>query len=716
MRKSLLVSLLLFVSYSSYSQEKKEPIEITDMLKIKTVSNIQVDPTGSKAIYAVQRIEAEKDKPLEYKYQSQLWMMDVTDPENPWPITFRESAGQPSWSPDGKKIAFTRAVAGKSQIFVLSLKGGEPQQLTHFKYGAGTPKWSPDGKQILFTASISLQELVNDSILNPTRRLPSWPIEVPGVEPETFFAKTKASPDPDGNMKEVRAYLNKNEEDRKAKVFTKLNHLDEMDASSSMRFSELFIIDVNNPKNVKALTNGFYSSGSASFLPDGKKIIYTIPSDTTIHPDRALGGQIVMMNADGTEKKSLLKEAGYSFGAPVISPSGKWMVYSKSKTEYVGVPSMFVYNLTDYKTVKEIPYDRNKGNIRWSDDEKSIYFTAQSNGSILLCKADVATNQIDVLTNNGEGINSYDLAGKKLFYAKTNIYNPSELYVADENGKNEKQLSVFNSGWLASKAISVPEKYHFKNDKGLTIEYWVMKPINFEQGKKYPLILEIHGGPSAMWGPGEASMWHEYQYFASKGYGVVYSNPRGSGGYGEKFLRGNVNDWSKGPASDVLKSTDLASQADWVDKKNLFITGGSYAGYLISWIIAHDHRFKAACAQRGVYDLNTFLGEGNAWRLVSNYFGGYPWEQDAKKIIDRENPMNYASNIKTPLIIFHGENDRRTGFIQSEMLYKTLKILERPVEYVRHPGATHEITRSGNNRQRIDQMLRTWEFFERWKK
>jgi dipeptidyl aminopeptidase/acylaminoacyl peptidase len=249
---------------------------------------------------------------------------------------------------------------------------------------------------------------------------------------------------------------------------------------------------------------------------------------------------------------------------------------------------------------------------------------------------------------------------------------------------------------------------------GQEIEYWIMKPANFEAGKKYPLLLEIHGGPTAMWGPGERSMWHEYQYFCSKGYGVVYSNPRGSGGYGEAFLRSNLNDWGKGPMTDVLSALDNTVAKGWADPKKLFVTGGSYGGYLVAYILGNDQRFAAACAQRGVYDLRTFFGEGNAWRLVPNYFGGYPWEKATYNTLERESPITYVQNMQTPLIIFHGEQDLRTGVIQSEQLYKSLKVLGREIEYVRHPGGTHELTRSGNNRQRIDQMLRTWEFFERY--
>ena len=285
--------------------------------------------------------------------------------------------------------------------------------------------------------------------------------------------------------------------------------------------------------------------------------------------------------------------------------------------------------------------------------------------------------------------------------------------MCDADGKNSKQLTTFND-WVKSKKLSVPEKKTFTNDKGVQVEYWVMKPAGYQPGHKYPLLLEIHGGPTAMWGPGEASMWHEFQYFCSKGYGVIYSNPRGSGGYGENFLRANINDWGTGPAADVLSALDKTVAEGWTDTSKLLITGGSYAGYLTAWIISHDKRFKAACSQRGVYDLATFFGEGNAWRLVPNYFGGYPWEPKVKEILIRESPITYVQNITTPYIIFHGGNDRRTGFVQGEMMYRSLKVLQRPVEYVVHPGATHELTRSGDNRQRMDQLLRTYEFFERW--
>jgi len=195
---------------------------------------------------------------------------------------------------------------------------------------------------------------------------------------------------------------------------------------------------------------------------------------------------------------------------------------------------------------------------------------------------------------------------------------------------------------------------------------------------------------------------------------VVYANPRGSGGYGLDFVKGNYQDWGAGPSEDVLAALDGALAEGWGDSRRTVVTGGSYAGYLTGWLLGHTKRFAAGSSQRGVYDLVTFFGEGNAWRLVPIYFGGYPWEENIKPILVRESPFTYVSQITTPYLILHGETDLRTGIVQGEMMYKALKVLNSPVEYVQHPGATHELTRSGNVRQRMDQMLRIYEFFERF--
>ena len=696
------------------AQTATELIKVTDMLKIKQPSSVNISNDGSKAVFLVTNIEPEEAK-WEYKYSAQLFLAPTDGSAPPRALTGKESASQPSWSPDGKQIAFVRAVNNKPQIFILSLEGGEPTQITNFKYGASAPKWSPDGKQILFSASVSLKDLLKDTELNPNKEVPKWPLEKPGFSKNEFLLPSAATPNPDGTIEEIRAYLDVNATDRKAKVINKLNFQEEATTSPDINFNHIYIVSATPGATPKALTKGFYRFNGADFTPDGKQIIFTGNTDDTQHPDRALESCIYLVNTDGSNWKQLLGEKGRTFNSPKISPSGKWLAFQFGTTSFVDVPALAIMPINGSEKDKTVlPFDRNKSGFNWSANEQYIYFTAQSNGGAPIYRVDIKTKQVEALTEPAAGISSYDIVGNKILFVKTEVANPFELYLSDANGKNAKRISNFNTGWLANKKLSFPEKKSFVNEKGLTVEYWVMKPANYEPGKKYPTILDIHGGPTAMWGPGESSMWHEFQYYAARGYVVVYGNPRGSGGYGTEFLRANINDWGAGPTSDVLTYLDLAAKDGFIDTSKLAVTGGSYAGYLVAWIVGHDQRFKAAYTQRGVYDLGTFLGEGNAWRLVPNYFGGYPWEEKARAVIERESPINYVANVHTPLIIFHGENDLRTGVIQGETFYRSLKILGRTVEYVRHPGATHEITRSGNNRQRIDQMLRTVEFFERF--
>ncbi|MBC5994449.1 S9 family peptidase [Pontibacter cellulosilyticus] len=716
MKNNALVLLILLLAFVARAQSPDKLVQVTDMLKIKQAGAVTISPDGNWIAFTVNVIEPDPAQKGEYKYQTQLHLAPTNGKADPRQLTYaKEGGSQPSWSPDGKQLAFVRVADGKPQIFLLSLNGGEPMQLTKFKYGANTPRWSPDGKQLLFTSGFGLRELLTDSLLNPTMEIPKWSYEKPGFYQNEHLRATFAKADPNGTMAEIRSYLDQNEKDKKAKVINQLDFQEEANVSANISLSHIFIVDATPGAKPKDLTPGFSTSYNPNFTPDGKRIVFEGDSDESEHPDRSLESEVYIVNADGSNLQKLLGKPGFSYNSATVSPSGKWLAFQYNQTQRVGIPKLAVMPLGGSEDdIVTVDYDRNKSSLTWASNDKYLYFTSPSNGGTILNRMELKSKQVDRLTDFNSGVSSFDVRKDKLAFVKVEVANPNELYLADAQARKAQRITSLNHDWVKNKKLSYPEKKIFKNSKGQEVEYWVMKPTNYTPGTKYPLLLEIHGGPTAMWGPGESSMWHEYQYFASRGYGVVYSNPRGSGGYGEEFMRANVADWGAGPASDVLTALDGAIAEGWADTSKLTITGGSYGGYLVSWILGHDNRFKAACAQRGVYDLGTFFGEGNAWRLVPNYFGGYPWEQKSKSIIQSESPLTYVQNITTPLIIFHGENDLRTGVIQSEMLYKSLKILDRPVEYVRHPGATHEITRSGNNRQRIDQMLRTYEFFERW--
>jgi len=737
-RQLLLISLVLIWATCAVAQPNTRVL-VSDLTRIKQVGGIQLSPKSSpgqlQALYTLITTEPTPDQPLEYDYRTHIYLTNGQPGDSKALTRGAESARQPVWSPDGKQIAFVRTVRGKSQVFVMPVSGGEAYQLTSLAYGAGSPVFSPDGKRILFSSSVSFTELMADSTLNPGRGGPLWSLEKPGMSTADLLPKKDApKANPDGSLAEIRAYLAKDVADNKAKVITRLNFQGESTTEPVMSFAHLYVIEVREGAAPKAISRGFASYQAAVWLPNGQAVLAVTDRDPANHPDREVDNAIVAISTDVPGLVTpVLSEAGKSFGAPNPSSNGQKMAYLVGNSRGVGFANLALADLngTTATNAKQIAFDRAASNLVWANvpeaksargakktatssaGELVLYFTASADGGIPLFRLNTRTNVIDRLTTPESGVTSFDVNGTELVFAKTEVADPSALYAASPDATSSRKIASPNADWLAGKTLSYPKKAVYTNSKGQAVDYWIMKPANFAAGKMYPLVLNMHGGPTAMWGPGEPSMWHELQYLCAQGYGVVYANPRGSGGYGQAFQAANYRDWGTGPAEDVLAAATAAAREPWVDTTRQVITGGSYAGYLTAWIVAHDNRFKAAFAQRGVYDLTTFMGEGNAWGLVPNYFG-LPWEPGAQAILDANSPYSFVQNIKTPLLIKHGENDLRTGIIQSEMMYKSLKVLGRPVEYVRMPGATHELSRTGNVRQRIDRLLRIYEFFERF--
>lgn len=708
--------LLLVVSTSVFGQTKK-PIVASDLMKIATTNQIQISPDGSKAVMVVNRKAVKNDN--EYYYQRHLYVLDLTGKEEPRQLTFGDRLDlNPQWSPDGKQIAFTRADNDKTQIWLLPIAGGEARVLTKAEHGASNPRWSPDGKTMLFTASIPVYNIEGKT---------SWTYERPGRTPgdEPNFKgmkadeKKKTTTSPDGNLNEVRAWLAKNASESNPRVLYRQNIQGELNLQPDESFNHIFIKSLDDSKEIQ-LTTGLQDFNNPSWSPDGKTIICD-SKVYEVHPDRERDGEIWTIDVASKSVKPLLKWADYSVGNPQYSPDGTMITFGVSTTKGRGYAQNMIATATSAganPTVITQSLDRDASNAQWSGDNKTIYFIAQADGDIPLYSVPAKGGTITRIVGNDSGVNDFDIAGDKALVAITETRNPWEVYqFSIKDPKSIKQITQLNEGWIKERIIQTPKEFWVTRPDGTKVQYWVMEPVGRKDGVKYPTILNIHGGPSAMWGPGMFSMWHEYQLENAWGYGLVYSNPRGSGGYGDKFKRANFKDWGPSPMADILSSLDDAMKNhSWIDKDQLFVEGGSYAGYMVAWIISHDTRFKAANAQRGVYELSTFMGEGNAWRLVPEHFGGYPWEKETRKILDEQSPLSYVDKINTPLLIIHGDNDLRTGVIQSETLYKSLKILNKPVEYIRYPREGHELTRSGNPGRMMDHMLRVIEFFERYAK
>lgn len=717
MKMKNLLLLLAFIPVLVSAQTKK-PIVATDLLKIATSNQIQISPDGSKAVMVVTRKAVKNEN--DYYYTRHLYVVDLVNKGEPQQLTFGDkSDGQPQWSPDGKQIAFVRADGERSQIWLLPMSGGEAHAITKAEYGAGRPRWSPDGKKILYSSSIPFYAIEGKT---------PWDYERPGRtqgdEPNfkdmKADEKKKVTNSPDGNLAEVRAWLAKNNSENNPRVLNRQNLQGELNLQPDENFSHLFLITPGSDEKAVQLTQGFQDFGEAEWSPDGKTIICQ-SRVYKVHPDREQDSDLWTIDVASQTAKEFLSWPGYSVAGATYSPDGSQVLFSAEpiQNRHATQSQLAVVSSAGGKPqVLSAKLDRDVRGGVWSADGKTIYFNSQTEGDIPLfsisAKGGDATK---ILGNNDNGVNDFDIRGDKVVYALTETKNPWDVYLYNFKDKSNRALTQFNESWMNERQVIFPKEYWLKRPDGTKVQYWVMEPVGKKDGVKYPTILNIHGGPSAMWGPGVFSMWHEYQLENSWGYGLVYCNPRGSGGYGDAFKKGNFKDWGTSPAADILAALDDAiAKNSWIDKDQLFVEGGSYAGYMVAWIVGHDNRFKAANAQRGVYDLTTFMGEGNAWRLVPDHFGGYPWDKETKAVLDSNSPYTYVNNINTPLLIIHGDQDLRTGVIQSEMLYKSLKVLNKPVEYIRYPKEGHELTRSGNPGRMMDHMLRVIEFFERYAK
>lgn len=725
-----------------------QPIVTTDLLRFRQATSIDVSRTGAIAVASISSIETEHPKlddvlpgaaiePIYHK-RSHLLLYDLRNANaQPRQLTWGERYDtNPQLSPDGKLIAFERMAAAptganaddlKSQIWILPVDGGEARQLTNLEHGAGNPVWSPDGRSIMVTSNIPIYELPGK---------PSWAWDRPARAYNDVDPSAQPNLNPAGSREEIRAWLEANAREANPVVVHRLHFQEEHGLKDAMQFAQLFTIDAfADGAEPRQITNGFADHHSPAFTPDGRWIVYSRKKDTGQHPDRVLEEEIRRVNADGSNDQLLLSMEGWSLQNPKPSRDGNLIAFVGQqqdnpayRPERLGIASIENIGaaaasgdgentMPELVWLTDMPgFDAEAWDFRWMSSGPGILFRTARMGHYSLMQASPALLEpapyIELNTKTFFGVGAYDTDGGVVVYSATEPGNPCVLRV--KNATGEDRLLADLNPWVAEKRLSIPQEKWLERPDGRKIHYWVMEPTNRQPNKTYPLCLEMHGGPMVMWSPGEFTMWHEFQLLCSWGYGVVYANPRGSAGYGEAFQRGNEQNWGDGPAGDVLAAVDACLLEPWVDPERLVVTGGSYAGYLTAWIVGHDHRFKAAVAQRGVYDLDTFFGEGNAWELVPWCFGGYPWDARAKPVLQRESPFTYVNRIRTPLLIIHASNDLRTGVSQSEMMFRALAVQGKPVEYVRYPDAGHDLSRTGDPKQRLDRLNRIIEFFERY--
>ncbi len=722
-RFALLIALSFMFTDAANSDAGS--IRASDLARIRIITSIDLARDGSIAVYAVKSIHEEpSEKPdgaTDRSYRSHLWMIDLSDSAAvPVQLTFGDRLdSSPQISPDGRSVAFARkpAEAGsgaksvdkpKPQVWVQPLGSpGEARQVTNLEHGAGSPSWYPSSTGLLVSSPLPAKDL---------NSAPDFPSERPARQPADI--PDDATPDIDGDTPALRAWLGRNALEKDPIVHTRLDYQDEHSLKPPPSYSNLFVIDLLE-NETHQLTDAHRDFNDARYDTRGQSIFYVRTMVSDQHPDRILQTAIYMCSATGENHRHFLEDTGLIIDSPRPDPSGRFLIFRATETND---------RLFKQSKIGVLSFDGGYGWLTPNLDthardpnpaDHHVYFTAPIEGATRLMRVPIKTPPPPPtrLTQGDVSVLDFDVAGGRLVAAIATPENPCELFLLDAEGPTEHmtQLTQLNSEWLADRTIVKATQRWATTKDGASIQYWVMPPADLESGRRHPTVLEIHGGPMAMWGPSEMTMWHEFQLLCAQGFGVVYANPRGSSGYGYEFQRDNFGDWGVRPGSDVLTCLDAAiEEFDWIDQDQLFMTGGSYGGYLTAWILTQTDRFKAAVAQRGVYDLRTFFGEGNAWRLVEEAFGGFPWEPDTRELLDANSPFTFVNSITTPLLIMHSSQDLRTGVSQSEMMYRALKELRRPVEYVRYPGAGHDLSRTGEPNQRLDRLARIIEFFGRY--
>ncbi len=687
-------------SISAHAQEKR-PLVPLDLYHLRTASDAALSPDGRTVVYVVTQADSATNR-----YRRDLWMARTDGTGSSRRLTWTASAAtsQPRFSPDGRRLAFVtaRGQNARSQVWILPLtEGGEAWPLTEMRAGAGQPVWSPRGDRIVFTSSLAPADL--DTTGTGTGRMDAGALR--NIHRDRAAA-----------VAAMRAKLREEAKDNDPRVVTRLDYLGETSLQDE-RWSQVFVVDVRPGAVPLRLTGNPWPSGAPSWSPDGALIVFSSsPPAAGVHPDYEQESDVfVVPSTGGTPRR--IAEPGHAESSPRFTPDGGSIVYVRQAVDsvfFTATNSELVVMRADGTARRSVtaPLDRSPGSFNLTADGW-LYFTVPSEGSVLLHRTRLDRLAPEAVVSGPRGVLSFDVEGGTVAWTQVSPRIPSDVYAAALDGKGERRLTALNDTLLARVYVGDYEEIRYRSFDGRPTHGWFIRPIGWRAGARPPLAVEIHGGPHAMWGPGEASMWLEYQSLAGAGYTVFLSNPRGSGGYGQESLRSIRRNWGTPPARDILVGADSIIARGLADPARQAVTGGSYAGYMTAWLIAKEspERFRAAVAQRGVYDLSIWWGASNTWRLFEGEFGGRPWEDPA--IVREQSPITWVANVRTPLLMLHGENDYRTTIAGADAFYRALKVLDKQVEFVRYPREGHELTRSGEPAHRVDHMLRIIEWFER---
>ncbi len=640
-----------------------------DVYRLTGASDPRLRPDGEQVAYVVWAIDGDENE-----YRQSIWLARTDGSEPPRRFTTGKNDAQPRWSPDGTKLAFVskRSDDEKAhrQLYVMPADGGEPQCLTDLKEDVGEPVWSPDGSRIVFSARV-----------------------------------------PD------EAYDEEDERKRAPRRFTRLQFKLDSVGWTGDRRRHLYVVPADGSSDSKQITDGDFEDSRPTWTPDGKSIAFS--SSRAEHWDIELVGDIYVVPADGGEPKRLTPGDSNHYAAS-YSPDGKLLAvkWDPGGFDFPRHPQIAVIDAETGENRRILtasldrtcdPYPEIREPI-WDGD--SIVFAIEDAGNVHVYRVAAAGGEPELVADGEIVLSGYDARDGLLVRTGSTAPNLPELYAG------EQQLTEIGKEFAAGRELVAPERFTAVSKDGTEVDAWIARPVGFEAGKRYPVILNIHGGPFTQYGNG---FFDETQVYAAGGYAVLYSNPRGSSGYSEEWGRAIMGPGELGPGWGTLDYEDLMGvvdtaleRFDFLDPDRLGVIGGSYGGYMTSWIVSHNNRFKAGCSERAVNNLVSMYGSSDIGWVFKGYHGEFVHD-DVERYLQLS-PWTYAKQIETPLLILHSENDLRCNIEQAEQLFTTLRLLKRDVELVRFPAESHELTRSGNPAHRVQRFELVLEWFDRYLK
>ena len=679
--------LLLLFSGGFITAVAQQGIQPEDYYKTIFVSQTEISPDGNLLAFTRTIVVEEENK-----RHSEIWMQRLSNgqPEGE-PFRFTDtsySANNPRWSPDGTMLSINSRRGDNDnavRFLRVTAPGGEAFQIEGVE---GTPVWSPDGEYIAFVKS-------------PKREEELW--ERAGwISPEAR-TNTVDSTRFDGR---VITHINY----KRDGVSQYLPH-----PSIEVK-RQLYVVSADGGE-AQQITDLDWNVSNPVWAANGSRIYFSADPKEDEELNTDFNTNLYTVDVSSGQVDLLLEMDGNQ-GGHVVSPDGRTLAFIHTLERGAptdifalplgrdGLPSGSPQKLT-------ADWDLNPGNLHFTPNNRNVRFTAWIGGNGHLFEVRASGGSVSQVTSGDRRLSGFSVTsnGRFMAYAATDAVTPAEVFVSRSDGSRERQITRFNEEWLSERTIMPAVPIHWTVEDGTEIEGWVIKPVGYEEGQSYPMVLKIHGGPHSAYGNTWFQTFHAH---SARGMFVFYPNPRGSAGYGHEFMYSTLEQWGILDQEDFLTGIEAVLEAyPSIDPQRLGVSGGSYGGFMVNWLTSQfSEQFAAAVTSRSITNWESWYGTTDVPWLTEHEFGGKPWE--VRELYRKLSPTSYVENVITPTLIIHPEEDWRTPIADAEQWFVALKKREVPVEFVRYPRSSHGLSRTGEPWLLVDRMERIISWMEYW--